>query len=202
MVFQGLELRLGERIVIAHLGTTQRARYAETSEKLRGALAGHRRAAVAVQGQHLGLDALLVTSLLDETPGQGRILPISDHPAHDVAAKDVEQHARNIELFRAGRSFKEIEAENVRLPDEYLGQMFSSFAHGMGLGNEWPVIMTAGKGYGGGYDGLLEAGMVMCIESYIGELGGPDGMKLEQQILVTDGNPVVLSSFPFEEDWL
>ena len=44
--------------------------------------------------------------------------------------------------------------------------------------------------------------MVMCIESYIGELGGPDGVKLEQQILVTDGNPVVLSSFPFEEDWL
>ena len=118
-----------------------------------------------------------------------------------------EQLARNIELFRAGRSFKELEAENVRLPDEYLGQMFSSFAHGMGLGNEWPIIMTAGKGdvvggYGGGYDGLLETGMVMCIESYIGERGGPDGVKLEQQILVTDGNPVVLSSFPFEEDWL
>ena len=85
-------VRLGERIVIGHLGTAQRARYAEISEKLRGALAGHRRAAVRVQGQHLGLDALLVTSFLDETPGQRRVLPISDHPAHDVAAKDVEQH--------------------------------------------------------------------------------------------------------------
>ena len=42
----------------------------------------------------------------------------------------------------------------------------------------------------------------MCIESYIGEVGGPDGAKLEQQILVTEGAPGVLSTFMIEEDWL
>ena len=124
-----------------------------------------------------------------------------------VYATAYEHVARNVELFRAGRSFKEIEAQSVKLPDEYLEQMFSGFAHGMGLGNEWPIIMTAGKcgavgGYGGGYDGVLEAGMVMCIESYIGEVGGPDGVKLEQQILVTESGPVMLSNFPFDENWL
>ena len=92
MVLHGFELRLGERVVIGHLGTAQRAGYAEISEKLRGTLARHRRATIGVQGQHLGLDALLVTGLLDEAPGQRRVLPVSDHPAHDVAAEDIEQH--------------------------------------------------------------------------------------------------------------
>jgi Xaa-Pro aminopeptidase len=114
----------------------------------------------------------------------------------------------NTELFRPGRSFKEIEAENMALPAAYTDQMFASFAHGLGLCNEWPIIMTAQKrgggsgGYGGGYDGVLEPGMTMCIESYIGEVGGPDGVKLEQQILVTETGPIPLTHFPFEEDWL
>lgn len=117
-------------------------------------------------------------------------------------------HVRtNIDLLRAGRSFKEVEAANMKLPAAFTDQMFSSFAHGLGLCNEWPIVMTAQKaatpgGYGGGYDGELEAGMTICIESYIGEVGGPDGVKLEQQILITDGAPEVLSRFPFEEEWL
>ncbi len=118
-----------------------------------------------------------------------------------------EQTMGNVDLFRAGTSFKEIEVQNMRLPDEYMPQMFSSFAHGIGLGNEWPMIMTVGKsdakgGYGGGYDGVLEAGMVMCIESYLGEVGGADGVKLEQQILITDGAPEVMSPFHIHDSWL
>ena len=114
---------------------------------------------------------------------------------------------RNTEMFRAGRSFKDIERDNAGLPAKFREQMFSSFAHGVGLGNEWPIIKTSFKvdhpgGYGGGYDGLLESGMTMCIESYVGEVGGSDDVKLEQQILVTDDGPRVLSNFPFEEDWL
>ena len=58
-------------------------------------------------------------------------------------------------------------------------------------------------GYGrSGYDGVLEPGMTICIESYIGEVGGPDGIKLEEQILITDGAPETLSHTPFEQDWL
>ncbi len=91
MVLQGLELRLGERIVIGHPGSAQRARYPKIGEQLRGAFARHRRPAVGMKRQHLRLDALLVTGLLDQTTGQRRVLPVGDHPAHDVAAEDVEQ---------------------------------------------------------------------------------------------------------------
>ncbi len=49
------------------------------------------------------------------------------------------------------------------------------------------------------YDGRLEPGMVMCVESYTGEVGGHEGVKLEQMVLVTEGGPILLSTFPFED---
>ena len=40
--------------------------------------------------------------------------------------------------------------------------------------------------------------MTLCVESYIGEQGGSEGVKLEQQVLVTDGGNELISTFPFE----
>ena len=57
VILQGLELRFGEGVVIADLGAAQRAGDPEVGEEMGGALAGHRRAAVRMQGEHLGLDA-------------------------------------------------------------------------------------------------------------------------------------------------
>ena len=54
----------------------------------------------------------------------------------------------------------------------------------------------------GGYDGMIEAGMTLCVESYIGELGGQEGVKLEEQVLVTETGVERLSTFPFEDDLL
>ena len=78
VVLQGLELRLGERIVIGHLGAAQRARDPEVGEQLRGALARHRRPAVGVQCEELGPDALFVTGLFDQCFGQNSGRPVSD----------------------------------------------------------------------------------------------------------------------------
>ena len=41
--------------------------------------------------------------------------------------------------------------------------------------------------------------MTVCVESYIGEVGGEEGVKLEQQVLITDHGIELLSTFPFEE---
>lgn len=49
------------------------------------------------------------------------------------------------------------------------------------------------------YDEVLEPGMTLCIESYVGEEGGPEGVKPEQQVLVTESGCTVLSRFPFEQ---
>ena len=44
--------------------------------------------------------------------------------------------------------------------------------------------------------------MVVSVESYIGEKGGPEGVKLEEEVLVTEKGPVILSRYPYEDDLL
>ena len=41
--------------------------------------------------------------------------------------------------------------------------------------------------------------MVICVESYVGEVGGTEGVKLEDQVLVTESGPIVLSRYPYED---
>ena len=44
--------------------------------------------------------------------------------------------------------------------------------------------------------------MVICVESYVGEIGGAEGVKLEDQVLVTESGPITLSRYPFEQTLL
>ena len=86
VILQGLELRFGERVVIADLGAAQRAGDPEVGEELGGALAGHRRAAVRMQSEHLGLDALLETGFLDQRRGErGVPEPVNDFETPTVS---------------------------------------------------------------------------------------------------------------------
>jgi Xaa-Pro aminopeptidase len=58
------------------------------------------------------------------------------------------------------------------------------------------------EGLEAGYDGQLEENMVLCVESYIGAEGGAEGVKLEEQVLLTADGPQILSTFPFEDELL
>ena len=53
-----------------------------------------------------------------------------------------------------------------------------------------------------GYDGQFEANMTICVESYVGAPGGAQGIKLEEQVLITETGAVPLSSYPYEVDLL
>jgi len=50
------------------------------------------------------------------------------------------------------------------------------------------------------YDGVIEEGMVVCIESYMGAVGERDGVKLEQQVLVTLDGIEPISTYPWESE--
>jgi Xaa-Pro aminopeptidase len=49
-------------------------------------------------------------------------------------------------------------------------------------------------------DSVIEENMTPCVESYIGQVGGAEGVNLEEQVLVTVGSVQRLSIFPFEDD--
>ena len=88
------------------------------------------------------------------------------------------------------------------IPDEFLANRYGCVAHGVGMCDEYPTISyPTGPGLGN-VDGVFEPGMTICVESYVGAERGREGVKLEQQLFVTERGTELLSTFPFEEDLL
>lgn len=112
-----------------------------------------------------------------------------------------EQIHRNMELIQPGISFHEYAEKAWVIPQPYRANRYSSVVHGIGLCDEWPIIGHAGDDRAN-FPGELQTGMTVCVESYIGEEGGAEGVKLEQQVLVTETGYELLSTFPFEEELL
>ncbi len=104
----------------------------------------------------------------------------------------------NIAELRPGRTFSDIARTAYQLPERFVPRMNRAIAHGIGLCNEYPLIVNR-EFAAGAYDGVVQEGMVLCVESYVGEPGGPAGVKLEEQVLVTAHGAHKLSCFPYEE---
>jgi len=69
-------------------------------------------------------------------------------------------------------------------------------------GVEYPLIWYREDEEWGAYDGVFEENMVVCIECYVGELGGHGGVKLEQPVWLGADGVVLLSEYPLELDYL
>ena len=113
----------------------------------------------------------------------------------DISA---EQVAHNVDLLRPGMSFVEFASKAYRLPDAYLANRYADLVHGCGLGVEYPFVLYPEDAADGMYDGRFEANMIVCVESYVGALDGPEGVKLEQPVLITDLGPEVLCTLPLD----
>ncbi len=107
----------------------------------------------------------------------------------------------NTRLLRPGTSFRDFMADRYLQEPGFGDQPYPCAAHGLGMADEWPVILHSPE-HRDHYDGEFEAGMVICVESYVGEIGGLEGVKLEDQVLITGSGPVVLSRYPYEETLL
>lgn len=110
-----------------------------------------------------------------------------------------EQIHTNLELLKPGASFREISERSWAMPDQYLPHRYMSLMHGAGLCGEYPYIPYPQDYATKGYDGLIEANMTLCVESFIGSESGGEGVKLEQLVLVTPTGARPLTTFPFEE---
>ena len=109
----------------------------------------------------------------------------------------IDQINHNSNLIRAGMSFKEFVKKSWALPEPYYGNRYSCMVHGIGLCDEWPMIKYPTDG--GQQSGQFEKDMTITVESYIGEVGGKEGVKLEQQCLVGENGLELMSHHPLED---
>jgi len=110
-----------------------------------------------------------------------------------------EQIQHNMSILKPGMSFREVSEKSWPIPDEFLSNRYSSMIHGVGLADEYPGIKYWPDFDDRGYDGVLETGMTLCVESFTGSEGGREGVKLEEQVLITDTGVEMLSKYPFEK---
>ena len=103
----------------------------------------------------------------------------------------------NSRLIKPGVSFKEFTEKSWKLPEEYYGNRYSCMVHGIGLCDEWPMIRYPTDG--GQREGSFEKNMTITVESYIGKVGGKEGVKLEQQYLVGQNGLELMSHHPLED---
>ena len=104
----------------------------------------------------------------------------------------------NRTLIVPGMTFSEFRQQAYEQPEEFHEQAYTCVAHAVGMCDEYPRIDHIFRGPNR-YEDVFEAGMVMCIESYVGAVGESDGVKLEQQVLVTEDGTEMLSTYPYDE---
>ena len=123
----------------------------------------------------------------------GKAPTAAQRKLYDIAQ---DQILTNIELIKPGLSFKEFGEKCWPVPDEFVPNRYMMMIHGAGLVDEFPTVAYAADYDEWGYDGVFLEDMVVCVESYIGAVGGGEGVKLEQQVLITSTGAVPMSHDP------
>jgi len=114
--------------------------------------------------------------------------------------RDAADHiAFNMALLKPGLTLHELSDLAQPLPEKYAAQRYGVVYHGVGLCDEYPSIRYPQDFEDGTWeDAVLEPGMTLCVEVYYGEVGGPCGIKLEDQVLITEDGFENLTSYPLD----
>lgn len=113
---------------------------------------------------------------------------------HQLALEQLEHNAANL---APGRSFETFARSAFDVPEPYARYGYYQLAHGLGMLGGHPNIPRVGDDpYP--LPGDIEPGMVICVESYVGDPTSRQGVKLENQYLIADDHVELMSSFPFD----
>jgi Xaa-Pro aminopeptidase len=102
------------------------------------------------------------------------------------------------EVVRPGLTCAEIAERAPRIPERYLPQRYECMIHGVGLEEESPSVVNPIDPQPN-RDRVIREDMALVIELYCGEVGGRDGVKLGDQVLVKGDGPKVLVPYPYED---
>ena len=112
---------------------------------------------------------------------------------YQLAVEEVEY---NMALLRPGLGLHAFRDLCKPMDPAFRDRAYSCLLHGVGMCDEHPQVKHPWRTQV--YDGTFEAGMVVCVESYCGAVGERDGVKLEQQVLITDTGYELLSDYPWD----
>jgi len=101
-------------------------------------------------------------------------------------------------LIKPGVAFADFVARCPKLPTAYREQAYGVIVHGIGTDDESPNIPMPGDPYTEMPAGEFQENMVVAVECYAGKVGARDGVKLEDEVWVSAGGPVVLSQYPYD----
>ena len=111
----------------------------------------------------------------------------------------VEHIETNTAMLGPGIHFKDLTDGGHMLPGRFVVQRYGAKMHGVGLCDEWPLITYPEDWEPGLFDYDTKPGMMLCVEVYLGEVGGSFGIKLEDQILITEDGHERLTHYPWDK---
>jgi len=100
-------------------------------------------------------------------------------------------------LIKPGVSFRDVALKAPQLPQKLMKKRYVAICHGVGLEDEWLTVML--EDVGRNYAGEFKENMVISIEAYAGAEDGNEGVKLEEEGIVTSYGYEIISTAPFEE---
>lgn len=112
----------------------------------------------------------------------------------------LEQLQHNLSLVGPGVSFADAARRAWPVPDEHRASRYYTLGHGLGMSGEYPNVPFADDGTADyPLDDGFEPGMVFCVESYVGSEAAGQGVKLEDQVVITETGVEVMSTYPFDQ---
>ena len=131
------------------------------------------------------------TADISRTFVEGKVFSDNQRKLYKLA---ISQIKHNASLIKPGLSFEEFTKQAFRLPPEFIKNRYCCVLHGIGLVDEYPYIPYPEDG--GMLEGVFEENMVICVESYMGEENGNEGVKLEQVYVIRSDGLELLSHYP------
>lgn len=126
-----------------------------------------------------------------------------DVPATEVQRslyrKAYDQLRHNVSLIGPGVTFEAVARQAWSVPEEHAEGCYYCVGHGLGMIGEYPNLPFHVPGARYPLDDVFEPGMVFCVESYIGSSTSGQGVKLEDQLLITETGVEIMNDYPFEE---
>jgi Xaa-Pro aminopeptidase len=105
------------------------------------------------------------------------------------------------ELIRPGVTCGELAVEAPEIPERFVTQRYECMVHGIGLEEENPSVCHPQDAQSNA-NTLLEPGTALVVECYLGETGADHGVKLGDEVVVTEDGCRTLVPYPWSEELL